>query len=163
MAELTPVNPAGRRGRRRQRRPRCVAVAAVYFAESQSSPTPTSTARGGSSSKQPTISRRTSSVAASISAAGPSNRSSSWICRTSRVSRPDSARASGSRHRQLDDVRRGALDHGVDGQALAERRGWRCPERNSGIARRRPISVRPRLLLGRRRLVNSLIFGNRSK
>ena len=50
-------------------------------------------------------------------------------------------RAMTADHRDLDDVGGGALDHGVDGEALAERRCWRLRARSSGIWRRRPSSV----------------------
>ena len=70
------------------------------------------------------ISRRTSSAASSISPGGPSKSSSSWICRTSRVFVPASRSARpAADHRHLDDVGGGALDHGVDGEALAEAAG----------------------------------------
>src|SRR5437763_2751648 len=56
----------------------------------QSSPAPTSTASGGSSSYAPHISSRTRSFTAATSFSGASSRSSSWICSTSRAARPSS-------------------------------------------------------------------------
>ena len=58
----------------------------------QSSPTPTSTASGGSSGYAPTISSRTSSRTAETSVSGTSSRSSSCTWRTSRAPRPSSRR-----------------------------------------------------------------------
>ena len=73
---------------------------------------------------------------------GPSNSSSSWIWRTRRVSSSDSASAScGSHHRDLDDVRRRALDRHVDREPLALAADLGRPERSSGIGRRRPSRV----------------------
>ena len=66
---------------------------ARYFAASQFCPTPTSTPSGGSCSHTPHISRSISALAASGSAGGPSNSSSSWIVSSSRVCSPDSASA----------------------------------------------------------------------
>ena len=66
---------------------------APHFASSQLRPLPTSTASGGSISYAFDISPRAISCTASISSAGPSNSSSSWICRISRELRPASARA----------------------------------------------------------------------
>ena len=52
---------------------------------------------------------------------GPSNSSSSWICRIMRVASPASASASWrAHHRHLDDVRGRALDDRVDREALAQ-------------------------------------------
>ena len=65
--------------------------------------------------------RQTISRARSASSAGPSNSSSSWICRTAASRRPGVAqRVVGAHHRDLDHVGRGALDDGVDGEPLAE-------------------------------------------
>src|SRR5204862_3543634 len=61
------------------------------LASCQSSPAPTSTASGGSSSYPPHISLRTSSLTAATSFSGASSRSSSSISSTSRA-RPPPAR-----------------------------------------------------------------------
>ena len=95
---------------------------AYDFASVQSSPTPTSTTSGGSSSYAPHISSRTSSRTAATSVAGTSSRSSSCTWRTSRAARPSAREPPVDRdHRDLDHVRRGALHDGVDGEPLAER------------------------------------------
>ena len=60
---------------------------------------------------------------ASISSGGPSNSSSSWIWRTRRVSPLLGQSRLTAHHRHLDDVGGGALDHGVDREALMPG-GW---------------------------------------
>src|SRR5215207_4005792 len=72
-------------------------AAVHYLASSQFGPVPDSTASGGSMSAAAIISRRTISVACSASSVGPSNSSSSWICRMVRVLRPASRSATWAR------------------------------------------------------------------
>ena len=77
---------------------------------------------GGWRSHTPHISRSISSRACSASSGGPSNSSSSWIVSSSRVlQRRVGQRAVAADHRELDDVRGGALDDRVHREALAER------------------------------------------
>ena len=94
----------------------------AHFASSQFSPTPMSTASGGSCSHTPHISRSISSRAAGASA-GRSFEQQLVVDREdqARLQLGRGERPLAADHRELDDVRRGALDHGVDRQALAER------------------------------------------
>ena len=113
--------PRSDRWRVVSRRPTPPTARRVIWRPASPRPTPTSTASGGSSLERPLhLLDARSALTASASAAGPSNSSSSWICRTSRDCQARlPQRAVAADHRDLHDVRGGALDHHVDREPLA--------------------------------------------
>ena len=97
------------------------APSAAHFAASQFSPTPTSTPERRVELERVRHLARDDLAAASTSSAGASNSSSSWIWSTSACREAGVAQlVAAAHHRDLDDVRGGALDDHVDREPLAE-------------------------------------------
>src|SRR5436305_2903696 len=113
-----------------------------HFALSQSGPTPASTASGGSISNAAPISRPAISLTCSASCSGPSNSSSSWICKIILERTP--ARRRAASHRTIATFMMSAAVPWIT-MLTANRSPWRRishrRERSSGTWRRRPNSV----------------------